>query len=288
MKYTGLDIEKLLEFMVQVYLGRRANLEENKIEEFYSSMINLLNTTFDKNTISKSLYDEFRGVIDRYYGLMQDPKIMQMIKNEDMTKRDFLNQIRFPVLNDSKRIYSMRDLYNRSQFLKGGFTLNNIKYQYKPAEENEYIDRQGNRIRIRKLGQISFIHANNAIENGGIYKYRIQKESPKNRFLEYTVYTKIPVFNMSNPEYKDAVLEELLSTRNIVLSNAEGYIGEILLKPKQENELTENKTTYGYLYRVNDSCVLNYDAAHLTAVISYVNEVNKIMSHDKEKKGEER
>ena len=57
MKYTGLDIEKLLEFMVQVYLGRKANLEENKIEEFYSSMINLLNTTFDKNTISKSLYD---------------------------------------------------------------------------------------------------------------------------------------------------------------------------------------------------------------------------------------
>lgn len=288
MKNSGFDIEKLLEFMVKIYFGRKSNIDDNKIEEFYSSMVHFLNITFQKNEISRDLYNEMLTVIDKYYNLMKNPEILEMIKKDNITKEDFITQIREEVLSDNKRNYSMRDLYNREQFIKNGFALNNIKYEYKPEKEQEYMSRAGNRIRIRKIGEISFIHANNLIENGGIYKYRIQKESPKNRFSEYTVYTKISTFNMNFSEYKDAVLEELLSTRNIVLSNAEGYIGEIVFKPKQENEPMETKSTYGYSYRVNDSCILNYDAADLTAIVSYVNEVNKIMSCSKENKGEER
>ena len=77
---------------------------------------------------------------------------------------------------------------------------------------------------------------------------------------------------MDNPEYKYAVLSELLSYNNIELSNSEGYIGEIRNVPNDSEKFeveSERENSRNYEYRVNDKYMLVYDSTDLDAVMRY-------------------
>lgn len=89
---------------------------------------------------------------------------------------------------------------------------------------------------------------------------------------------------MDNPEYRDAVLSELLGENNISLSNAGGYIGMI---SRQNNKLArrEQETVAGvYTFRINDKYCIEYDSEDLSAVMLYQSELQK---QNKEKREEE-
>ena len=75
---------------------------------------------------------------------------------------------------------------------------------------------------------------------------------------------------MDDVQYRDAVLEELLSDDNILLSNCNGYIGEIELDPKEkEPEEQQLETSTRFKYRIDNKYIISYNSTPLTAVIEY-------------------
>ena len=101
--------------------------------------------------------------------------------------------------------------------------------------------------------------------------YKVQKEQENGEFSEDYVYSNILIANMDEPEYREAVLDELLSDNNIGLSNSGGYVGEIALEPREGKDdklYTEKQKDGRYTYRVSENYVLAYEEEAVTAAIN--------------------
>ena len=119
--------------------------------------------------------------------------------------------------------------------------------------------------------------------------YEIIKKFPSGEEKSYTIFSNILISKMDEEEYRECVFNELLSDKNIALSNASGYIGQISDADDESIEIgKESIGRENYLYRINKKYALEFDAADLSAVILYERRKMEEKTKDEMQETEER
>ena len=271
-KIEGYDIgiESLINQMLLVYVRNIRAGKKIDLNNTYEWIEKGINNDERKNPGQEKKYNRLHQIATSFYNLISNPDIIDEIKNTDIKDQEFVDKYKEQILGDKKRQYDMSSLYDSSS-IASTHDRKKRKEAFVPSGEKiefEFLDENNNAVRVIKLGDMMYEEWNGTRTNMSMY--RVQREIEKGQFLENLVYTNIIIPKMSEPEYRKAVLNELLSTNNINLSNCGGYIGEILESPKHdENELnyTERRTATNYQYRLSDKYILDYDATAVTAAI---------------------
>lgn len=271
----GSETDNLLNMILNMYWGNINSRKAPDIEGKYFESLKLLNFLKARGMENQDRYDKLTLVINNIHTLFKNPKIIEMIQSKSISKGDFFRKYQEELFGDHKRKYSMADLYNQGLIARESGNHESKKISYKEftsKTENEYRDSEGNIIRITPLGDLTFEEFNGV--RSFVTKYRVQREFEKNYFVDDIVFSSIDINRMDDEEYRQSVLEELLSENNIKLSGCEGYIGEIIKDVKQDEDdlsFSEKRSSDGYRYRLNNNYSLSYDAATVSAVIDYEN-----------------
>ena len=277
---------RLLNFLVQVYFNRITSSKEDTTSAIYSFLSGLANSKREEYTVSK----QKKAIIDSFFEIVGQPEVNDAIRTRKLTKEEFIEKYQEKILGDNKRKYSMRDLYLDGLVEKDTVDSFSKKTIFVPAREkidHSFSDESNETVKITFLGTLYFKEWNGT--RASINKYKIQRKNKENDFQEEDVYTDIIMPKMEEPEYRKAVLNELLSYNNIKLSNCGGYIGKIEQAPRNvmdNSESREVQDTYGYSYRISDKYILHYDATELTAAINF-QENNVSLETRKDKKSKE-
>lgn len=277
---------RLLNFLVQVYFNRITSSKEDTTSAIYSFLSGLANSKREEYTVSKPK----KAIIDSFFEIVGQPEVNVAIRTRKLTKEEFIEKYQEKILGDNKRKYSMRDLYSDGLVEKDTVDSFSKKTIFVPAREkidHSFSDESNETVKITFLGTLYFKEWNGT--RASINKYKIQRKNKENDFPEEDVYTDIIMPKMEEPEYRKAVLNELLSYNNIKLSNCGGYIGKIEQAPRNvmdNSESREVQDSYGYSYRISDKYILHYDATELTAAINF-QENNVSLETRKDKKSKE-
>lgn len=277
---------RLLNFLVQVYFNRITSSKEDTTSAIYSFLSGLANSKREEYTVSKPK----KAIIDSFFEIVGQPEVNVAIRTRKLTKEEFIEKYQERILGDNKRKYSMNDLYSDGLVEKDTAKPYSKKTIFIPAREkidHSFSDESNETVKITFLGTLYFKEWNGT--RASINKYKIQRKNKENDFPEEDVYTDIIMPKMEEPEYRKAVLNELLSYNNIKLSNCGGYIGKIEQAPRNvmdNSESREVQDSYGYSYRISDKYILHYDATELTAAINF-QENNVSLETRKDKKSKE-
>lgn len=125
--------------------------------------------------------------------------------------------------------------------------------------------------------------------NKTVDQFRIKFMASNGNQQVYTVFTNIDFKKLSNKSYLRAVLEELLSRKNIEQSNCNGYIGELVssnnfidtLKIGEQSNYSEFYLGSGTRYKFSNNYELVYDFDTLEAVVDYTREQEKLRKKEK-------
>ena len=190
----------------------------------------------------------------------------------DDEKFKMIQQIKKSGNDDST--YDMSYLF-REDYLAKKSQDGKIRRLVVPMEEKDndtreytmYKDSSGKKIGIKMLNTILYKTPNGVVKSVNKYSIAFGNEDE-----HYDIYSTIDIMQMeSNEEYRKAVLEHLLKKENILLTNAEGYIGAI--EPITEED--ETKGNNGYSLPVSKHYSLRYDAEDLSAVVALRIGLNK-------------
>ena len=278
-KNKGMTPRSLVTFMTTTCFSRIATLDFNRADRLKEPIKKMLQNETKKHPGEDEKYDHLDEIVDGFFEYIKDPKIAKQIADKEITKVELEEMILSDVANIPKRKYDMRDLYR--QDLIAVSETNPSKRKSSMArnigQTYEYNDKEGRRVLIIDIGQISYE------EWGGIHArlsiYQIQKQQANGKFSSDVVCSSIAISEMHIPKYRDAVLDELLSDENMHKGKVGPYIGRISREKKQDPydlPHTERQDANGYSYRIDDGYVLEYDATELTAVIEAVrNDYNR-------------
>ena len=268
------EIEKLIKFMVDWCFSKINNLDDKKISDYHSGILKLLNNQKIKEPKRTELYKEMENIISSFFELIKNPEVVEAIKTKKIKKNDFINKYTEQLTGKRKRKYRMKDLYNATtkDLVKKASTrmIRSHNRVGLTSTEHLYYDSERRMIQIISLGELTFQEWNNI--NNSIHVYKIRKQVGDNKFIEKIVYSDIIIANMENPKYRNAVTEELLSDNNLMLSECEGYIGDVIkLKSLDNKDVSgsERQNSNGYIYRIDDEYVLMYDSTRVTAAMDY-------------------
>ena len=280
------NVEATLRLIVKTYFSRAKELKEDNLTGIYDGLKERITSMQKKyeeeskkakiagyETANKDyFYTRLNNVLDNFMSLIQDKKVLEEIKKHKISEKDFIEKYKSILMKGEKRDYDMSKLFNpsliadRSQF----GTMKALSYRPIEKEQGAYFQQQdGTIVTIMYLGTLNYKTWNG--ENDSINKYKIQKSDKRGKIiLSSDVYSNVSIFNMADEQYKEAVLEELLSNDNILLSNCNGYIGEIELDPKEkEPEEQQLETSTRFKYRIDNKYAIAYNSTPLTAVIEY-------------------
>ena len=264
----------LISFMVNTIYPRICNGTLNNIDQFESTFITIINNERHSNPNRDEHYDNLVRIVLKFMEYLRNSTIAQDITEKELTKTDFLERVKTEALDIPKRQYDMSSMYNPdllareskdSEFRKVRIFLTNRGIYH------DFYDEEGYPTRIIDLGQVGY----KGWGGGSFYLsiYQIDKLRKSGEITSDIVCSSISIPEMSNPEYRKAVLEELLSDENIRSSNAGSYIGTIEKSKKSGDDdtiHTERQNSNGYTYRVSDNYVLAYDPAEATAVMQAI------------------
>jgi len=289
-------LEYFFHLMVRTYFNqiKRENFyNDNSCEHIYQWMIDTIRKKVEEEPGKIDYYKKMLKIADKCYTLFSNPKVRDEIIQKDMKAEGFIKEyggnileqekkkdepkkeeIRQENMQDYRIKYDMSDLLDencivKSNNIRGGELGRRLSYTPRNGLENQYEDIKGRRnIVIQEIGRLNMTHSIN-IEDY-ITKYRVQMKIGNYPYKTVEVYSDINIAKMSNPQYREAVLQELLGTNNILLSNANGYIGQIVQTPiemkgactKKEGMLVDR-----YYYKINEQYALMYDPRHLSGVI---------------------
>lgn len=280
------NVEATLKLIVKTYFLRARELNDGNITSIYDGLkervasmqrkyqMEVEKARLEGRTIPNKdyFYTRLNNVLDNFIGLLSDKKVLEEIKARRISEEDFINKYKSILMKGEKRDYDMSEMFNPSLIAqKSQFSMMKA-LSYRPIEKEQgayFEDRDGRIVTIMYLGTLKFKTWNG--EQDSISKYKIQKANKRNEILlSQDVYSNISMFNMDDVQYRDAVLEELLSDDNILLSNCNGYIGEIELDPKEkEPEKQQLETSTRFKYRIDNKYIISYNSTPLTAVIEY-------------------
>ena len=269
------DINNLFNMMSNYYMGqfkRKEFYNNDSAKRIYELVIEHIKKQ-EKTSADYEKCQELREVADNFYNLIRNPKLREEVIRKDMKISEFMELYREEVLGDDKRKYDMSDLFNET-FIKSknsvkGDNSRYLKYTPFHGETYEYTDEKGNEYYIVEVGRL-YMQQWNGLQNY-IDKYSITRKENEEQVTVDEIYSNISIRDMDDEKYRNAVIRELLSRRNIDLSQTKGYVGEIVETPinlKKEKPGKEiNVGNSSYLYKINDKYSLLYDAAKLSAVM---------------------
>lgn len=273
------DIKRLLKFMFTMYVGKIKSGSTTDLNDNYAWLLVTLENQekkdkegiVDKENNNENNYNKMREIIERFHNLLTRPDIAKELKETGIRDEDFVRKYKEEIFEVPTREYDMSYLKRDSIISE---YANEHKKEYitpnaKP-QEIEYTDSKGKTIKIANIGELHYVEWTGIKDEMSMY--RVKKEKDNGEFSEHYVYSNIIVANMDEPEYRKAVLDELLSDKNINLSNAGGYIGEISYTPHKAGETvqlyTEDKKPDIYSYRISPQYALTYTSERVTAAIS--------------------
>ena len=198
------------------------------------------------------------------------------------------------VFGDNKRHYDMSTITSKGMIL----SVPNFKEfaekddkDNKDDDDKEFVfgigpkdglyDLEGNPMYIDCIGRLTY---NTTASNEYIYKFRVYKEINGVATEQQKVFSNIDLNRvLEEKDYYYAVVGEILSSNNIDLSFADGYIGELSgtqgspLKIDEEyfdKDPLKDKV-YGYTYRISKNWALVYDCERIEAIRAYNQEQAK-------------
>ena len=263
----------------------------NDIDGCYENLMRLLASDEEKNPENRDFIQEKRKIIERFYKLMKDPTVISDIKNKRILKKDFLSKYANLILGKDLRKYDMSDLYNSSLIASNKRipSMKNIKANLRRDNRvtHRFTDNNGNNFSITKIGELNYQEFTGL--DTGISIYEIEQSSKGDETLaKRIIYSNINIQQMDDEEYRNLVLHELLGTDNLDKSNCGGYVGEILRRPRkneQDTLFSESRNSSEYTYRLTDKYVLSFDATAVTASMDMP--VNTLQTSIQEKTNED-
>lgn len=256
--------------MVVTKLISKINSQRAERDKIYYGFETLINNQASKTPGKTDMCDEMHEILYKLRTIFDDSDIQKIILDNNITCKQFMSLYGEKIFGDNKRQYDMSDRYKKEL----NETVTSVYSELKNRELHTYVDQKNNEIDIQEVGRLTYKEWNGTIAQ--INKYRILLKISKDEKIERDVFTNINFFQMDDPEYRFAVLSELLSHNNIELSNAGGYIGEIRNVPDNSEKFeieSEREYSRNYEYRVNEKYMLVYDSAELDAVMRYHNRV---------------
>lgn len=161
-----------------------------------------------------------------------------------------------------------------------GTTRKDITYTPNHKASKSIIDLLGNTISIQPVGCLDYRCAPSA--NNYISMFRVSKHLEDEMIMApHILFSNIDMDMLDDPSYRDAVANTLLSTNNIELSQADGYVGEI----HSQSTLDVGKEEFVdgfYTYQVSPRYALVYDGEKIEAVKAYKEELEKAIKAKKD------
>ena len=295
---------------------------EDAEKKFFYAIVNIYmgrvkRKSFDKDDSAKKVYDyalktaqqeggqynrRLTEILNQIDDLFRDPKVKNEILNNNMKISEFITKYSEQILGNNKRQYDMSNLFNAAYIksTNNDKCENGKKIKYIPTKGNayEFSDNNGNEFCIEEIGNLYMQKWNR--EQSHIEKYKITRKENGKEIKTEEIYTNINISGLDDEKYKEAIITELFSRKNIDLSNAGGYVGEVVETPEElkKESCGAEKVIGGsmYFYKINDKYSLMYDAADLSAVMLHTKynskTVNEIRYNDTDKTlkddGEER
>lgn len=221
---------------------------------------------------------EIFEVINRFYRIVTDNKVRNQIIEYGMNKKDFIQLYIEDVLADyNKREYDKSRMNTKGHIMCEG-KAKKIKYVYKYGKKRTFYDKNEKAVSITPIGTL-FFKAWNGL-NDTIERYCIEIDEGDGSYIRTEVYSNILLGDLEDiPKYRQAVINELLSKKNIELSNSSGYVGEIIKTKNIPGELRVAECPNEQYYCCNTEYALYFDRELLSVVYEFENE-NK----DNEKK----
>lgn len=265
--------KSLISFMIATSFKRIMNSDLVKLENLKQSFKQMLAVERKKHPGKDEMYDELDKLLDDFFEYIKDPTLMKEISEGKISKNELEEKALAEVANIPKRKYDMSDLY-RSGLIAPSLSDTDerqVILNGRKGETYAYYDKLSRPIYITDVGKVVYREWNGIAAE--IYVYLIQKQKEDGNLSQDLVCSNISIPMMEDPEYREAVLEELLSDDNIKKSNAGAYIGQIDRR-KKANSMdklhAERQNANEYSYRINDKYVLVYDATELSAVIEVI------------------
>lgn len=264
-------MEELLNLFTSAYFSRANNLNEKAVAQLHGYFLNTLENDKHRNKISDSLYGKVKDAIEAFNDLMNNPQLIDAIKFKKISSKEFLDKYRNVLVKSGREKYEMSDLYNSGLIAtdkRNGMRKKETIVRTDNPKEHVFTDSNNRTVVITDLGQLSYETWNGLESYVSMYKIQQEAKPGEGAYHSNIVYTNISMPNMSDPNYKNLVLDELLSYDNISGAKCGGYIGEIVLQPaKSEADLPhlERQGSYGYVYRLNSKYILHYDPTDVSA-----------------------
>lgn len=266
-------IESFVSFVLKDYFGRRDRLSKELLSQIHDEINRLVEA---ERVHDKAFKEKLKAALDRSYEIICKPEVLEKIKSSQITREDFIAMYMHEICGLQKRKYDMKDLYRDDMISRACKTSDKKKVGFfsKPSKvAHQYYDKFGRLVIFSSIGSLAYEEWNGV--NASLNAYKVKRENEDGTFSEYTVLSNIIIPEMENEDYKDAVLNELLSEENITLSNCAGYIGKIEKRKYQNDSIdtvgSQITSPSGYQYRINEKYVLSYNPTEVSASIDFEN-----------------
>lgn len=271
------------------------NKDVQGVRRTYDGLINLIENGQRADLINKKEHDnsvdeEKRKILEKCLDIFRSPEIRDLIKKGNFDAKQIYSMFHEKILGDNKRQYNISSLYDENIIAgrrdgKGKC----IKFTKKDGMDNAFTSLSGETIKIKCIGELNY--KTQLGEESYITKYKVTRPIAGNKAETFEVYSNINMPQMSNnDEYKEMVLNELLSENNIRLSNANGYLG-VITEDHSMDVGEEQKSRIRYKYKASPNYMLLGETDEMSAVKDYEQreKETKIVPEEKSKdEGEER
>lgn len=264
-------VKSLVRFLIATCFSKLNGQTPKRLENYKLKIKEMLNVEERQHRGEEEKYNYLRDTVDLFFNYVGSEEIVKKVQSGRISKGELEDDFLEDVINVPKRKYDMRDLYKPDLISshEGNKDLKRTRVLLKKdGTRHIYTDEDGKKVILTDVGTIEYEEWPGM--SADLSMYLLQKERSNGTFTQNIVCTKVIIANMEEPGYRDAVLKELFSDKNINRSNASSYIGQIFKRRKSNNTdlpKTEKQTGSEYTYRIDDNYVLEYDAAELTAVV---------------------
>lgn len=231
---------------------------------------------------SKNQLEETERLMRRFYTFVTNPDVERRIENGEVTEKYLIELFcktqeisregqeatsvaQLDKGNKDSINVGLEALRNDDMILDDSNGSKKIKYKSIPnAIENEYHDSKGNYILIQEIGRIIYSHSIN-FEND-ISKYKVTIRDIRGKLSVIEVYSNLRLADMSDEDYRRAILDKLFDEVNLKNFNYRGYIGEVEKKTDDDDKANNQIINGGLIRIINANYVIKYKSEDLTAV----------------------
>lgn len=211
-----------------------------------------------------------------------------------MLSQELTDKLSEIVLSDRKRTYNMSKLASTDMLLTvqgpNGTTKKDVTYTPENTMSKDITDLLGNTISIHYVGHLDY--KCDPSSNDYIDAFLVSKKLDDEMIMNPRIlFSNIDMNKLNDPDYESAVANTLLSSNNIELSQADGYIGELNIIENSSLLGGEEKFDPGfYTYKISGSTYsLVFEDAKIEAAKACKEQgLLQAQKIDKEQEGEDR